>query len=70
MPDCDYIYENYIDISFNAGFSQFAALLNALERHWPVVFVDKFTITRSRQDNLERPVTMNLTVFVKKKQET
>jgi len=45
-------------------------LLNTIERHWPVVFVEKFSISRSKQDDSEHPVTMNLTVFVKKKQET
>jgi len=70
IPNCSQICESQFDISFTADFNKFANLLNAIERNWPVVFVDKFAISRSTQDDLEHPVTMNLTVFVKKKQET
>ena len=70
IPNCNHICESHIDINFTADFNKFATLLNALERHWPVVFVDKFAITRSTQNDLNHPVIMNLTVFVKKKQET
>ena len=66
IPDCKYISESCIDISFNAGFNQFAAFLNALERHRPVIFVDKFTITRSDQHGSGHQVDMSLVVFVKK----
>ncbi len=69
-PDYNYISENHIDVSFTAGFNQFAALLNALERHRPVVFVDKFIITRSKQDNSARQVNMNLAVFIRKRQDS
>jgi len=62
-----YIFESSIDISFlTAGFNQFAALLNALERHQPVIFVDRFVITRSDKDSSSRQVKMNLAVFVRK----
>ncbi|MGA1980453.1 MAG: GspMb/PilO family protein [Sedimentisphaerales bacterium] len=62
-----YISESHIDISFSTmDFSQFAALLNALERHRPVIFVDKFAITRSDKGSSEHQVNMNLAVFVRK----
>jgi Tfp pilus assembly protein PilO len=70
IPNCDYIYENHIDISFSAGFNQFATFLNALERHQPVIFVDTFTITRSEEENRGHKVNMDLTVFVKKREES
>lgn len=66
-PDYNYICENHIDVSFTAGFNQFAALLNALERYRPVVFVDKFIITRPKHDHLARQVNMDLAVFVRKR---
>jgi len=69
IPNCSQICESQFDISFTADFNKFATLLNAIERNQPVVFVDKFAISRSTRDDLEHPVTMNLTVFVKKKQE-
>ena len=66
VPDCEHLFENHIDISFTAGFNQFATVLNALERHRPVVFVDGFKIIRSEQDDSGHKVNMNLAVFVKK----
>ncbi|MFZ0033527.1 MAG: GspMb/PilO family protein [Sedimentisphaerales bacterium] len=66
-----HISESHIDISFlAASFNQFAALLNTLERHQPVIFVDQFTITRSDKDNSEHQVKMDLAVFVRKKQDS
>jgi Tfp pilus assembly protein PilO len=66
IAGCNFIAQNQILISFTAGFNQFAAFLNALERHRPVVFVDKFTITRSEQDVSASQVSMELSVFVRK----
>jgi hypothetical protein len=66
-----HLSESYIDISFSAvDFNQFAALLNALERHQPVIFVNKFAITRSKKGESEHQVKMNLAVFVRKIQDT
>ena len=70
IPNCNYICENHVEISFNADFNQFAALLNALERHQPVVFVDRFTITRSDRDDSGHEVDMKLAVFVRKRQDS
>jgi hypothetical protein len=67
-PDYEYISENHIDVRFTAGFNQFAALLNALERHRPVVFVDRFVIARPKQPGSGNEVSMNLAVFVRKRQ--
>ncbi len=68
IPECKYICENHIVISFIGGFNQFATFLNALERHRPVLFVDKFTITRSEQDHSDCQVSLNVAAFVKKPQ--
>ena len=69
IPDCSYICENQIEISFTGGFNQFATFLNALERHRPVLFIDKFMITRSGQEGSGYQVDMNVAVFVRKPQE-
>jgi Tfp pilus assembly protein PilO len=69
IPECKYICENHIVISFIGGFNQFATFLNALERHRPVLFVDKFTITRSGQDDSDFQVSLNVAAFVKKQQD-
>ncbi len=64
-----YVYVNNYDVSFTSGFVQFATLLNALERHRPVIFIDKFRIVRSEKNNSEHQVDMNLAVFVRKRKE-
>ncbi len=69
MPDCNSISENHIDISFIAGFNQFATVVNALERHQPVLFVNEFTISRSNKDDSTYQVTLDVAAFVKKQQE-
>lgn len=70
MANCNYICENRIDVSFIGNFNQFATFLNSLERHRPVVFVDKFTIIRSDRDDSGHKVSMDLAVFVRKRQES
>lgn len=67
IPDCEYIGENHIDISFSGQFNQFVVFLNELERHRPVIFVDEFTVTRSRhQAKTEHRASLSVAVFVKK----
>lgn len=62
-----YVSESLINISFSTvDFNQFAALLNALERHRPVIFVDRFAITRSDKGSSEHRVKMNLAFFIRK----
>jgi hypothetical protein len=69
VPNCQYICENRINVSFKADFNKFTAFLNAAERHRPVIFVDKFTITHAdQQGNSACQVNMALSVFVKKQQ--
>jgi Tfp pilus assembly protein PilO len=68
IPNCEYIYENQFNINFNSGFNQFAAFLNALERHQPVLFVDQFKIDQSRKVDSGYQVTLNVSFFVKKPQ--
>ena len=58
--------ENQIDLSFTAGFNQFARFMSALERHQPAIFVDKFSISRSGRNDGQHQVSINLAVFVRK----
>jgi len=69
-PKGKHLSENHFGISFTGDFNQFATFLNALERHRPVVFVDKFKITRSRQEDSDHKVNMDLVVLVKKQQDS
>jgi hypothetical protein len=67
IPNCDYICESEINIGFTARFNQFAVFLNTLERHRPVIFVDEFTVTRSRnKEDFQHRSSLNVAVFVKK----
>jgi hypothetical protein len=61
-----YVYGQFIEVSFNATFSEFAKFLNKLERNKSVIFVDSFSITRAKGDNLKHKVDMCLAVLVKK----
>jgi hypothetical protein len=63
------INERHIDISFNAGFNQFAAFLNALERHQPVLFVNQFKLIISGQGKQAYRVNMDVAALVKKNQQ-
>lgn len=64
IQGCEYVSKKYIYISFNASFNKFAAFLNALERRQPVIFVETFAITRSRDDSMGHGVDMKLAVLV------
>lgn len=64
IPNCKYILEGRLDINFNAEFNQFATLLNDLERHRPVLFIDTFSINRSGQEDVGYQVKLDVAVFV------
>ncbi len=63
------ISESRINISFTAGFSQFAAFLNALERHHPVLFVNEFKLMQSNQNESAYQVDMDVAALIKKQQD-
>jgi hypothetical protein len=62
------LQENKMEISFTSDFLQFANFINTLERHQPVVFVDRFKIQRGDQGGPSNKVDMSLSFFVRKKQ--
>ena len=66
--DAHHISENLFDISFNAGFHQFAIFVNTLERHRPVLFIDEFKITRSTKKDSVYQATLDVAAFVRKQQ--
>jgi hypothetical protein len=68
IEKCNHISENQISVSFSGTFKQFLGILNLLERHRPVVFVDRFSVVRSELTN-DNEVSMELTVFVSKRPE-
>ena len=60
------IKENRFDVSLTSGFTEFAALLSAMERHEPALFVDNFSINRAAVMGEGHDAKMSLTVLVKK----
>ncbi len=63
------ISERHIDVSFTTGFNQFAAFLNAIERHQPVLFVNQLTLIRSNQGKSSYQIKMDVAALVKKQKE-
>lgn len=56
----------HVDLSFVAGFRSFAAFLNALERHRPIILVETFAISRPAEENAQPQASMELAVLVEK----
>ena len=67
--ETNHISENLIDINFTAGFRQFATFVNALERHRPVLLVDKFKIERSTKDESLYQASLDVATLVRKQQD-
>lgn len=67
-PVCDRIMEKRIGIGFASPFHEFATLLNALERHRPIVFVESFAIGRSPLPSSDPQARMELAVLVERPQ--
>jgi len=63
-----YVDENAVGITFVADFSQFASLLNKIERHRPVLFVERFCISTPERSGSKPEVSMDLVYLVKKPQ--
>jgi hypothetical protein len=70
LPKCSHITESQISINFSSGFNQFLAMLNALERHRPVVFVEDFAVSRPQAGQQNNVITMNLAVLITKRPES
>lgn len=64
IPQCNYLERAQISISYNAAFNQFARLLNAMERHDPVIFIDSFRLTGPTRQGENPTVAMDLQVFI------
>jgi Tfp pilus assembly protein PilO len=64
LPMCKALGADFMYVSFKGNFNQFARFVNELERHKPIIFVDKFTISHSDQGSFDSEITMVLAVFV------
>lgn len=66
IANCEHIFGKQLSVNFTSSFNQFAAFLNALEMNQPVVFIDTFSIARSREGTSDQQVDMTLAVLVSK----
>jgi Tfp pilus assembly protein PilO len=58
------VREKPIEVSFRATFPQFAAFVNAVERHRPILFVETFAIRRPGERSADAQVSMELTALM------
>ena len=65
IPNCYNIGTASMEVDFAGSFTKFAKFINRLERYKPVVFIDKFTITRPNREGLEPRSKLFLSVFVR-----
>jgi hypothetical protein len=65
-PRCERIQERRVNLTFAARFRRFAAFLNTLERHHPVIFVESFAISRPPEKEAEPQASMELAVLVER----
>ncbi|MEN6387185.1 MAG: hypothetical protein ABFD79_18555 [Phycisphaerales bacterium] len=63
-----FVNEKQLKVNFKSDFNKFAAFLNAVERHRPVVVVNEFSISNTEHDPSSSQVSLILSVYVKKKQ--
>ncbi|TFG50124.1 MAG: hypothetical protein E4H40_01825 [Candidatus Brocadiia bacterium] len=64
IPGCQSLGRVSCRITFTGSFNQFAKIINILEQHKPIVFVDKFEIAKSLKGN-DHKVDMIWTIFVR-----
>ena len=69
VSDPNYISENYMNISFVAEFNQFAAFINTIERHQPVLFVNEFKVIPSNKDKTSYQVSLGIAALVKRQED-
>jgi hypothetical protein len=66
QPSFERMGEKRATLNFTGGFRRFAAFLNTLERHRPVVFVEAFSISRPVEKDAEPQASMELAVLVER----
>ena len=64
--DLERLTTKRVDLSFAARFPRFAAFLNTLERHRPVLFVETFAITRPVGQQSEPRASIEVALLMEK----
>ena len=63
------IKENRINVTFESDFAAFARFVNTLERQRPIVFVDRFTVSKQQDEDARLKASMELAVFAMKERD-
>jgi len=66
LSDQTRVGEKRVSMNFHSAFPRFAAFLNALERHHPVLFVESFSINRPMDGSSEPQVEMEMAALVER----
>ncbi len=64
MAGLENILEGSMRMNFSGDYNNFIKLVNNLERYQPVVFVDRFDISRIRKNSASSNMNITLTFFV------
>jgi len=67
IPNCSSIGMNRIDVSWQGTYPQFVRMVNALERHQPVILIDQFTLSGGETNVKSSRVKMALAMLVEKR---
>jgi len=65
IPNCEHLGQIFFRMEFTASFNLFAQVINTLERHKPIVFVNKFSIAQSSRNNNAHKVGLTLSIFTR-----
>ncbi|MBN1764862.1 MAG: hypothetical protein JW860_06360 [Sedimentisphaerales bacterium] len=65
FPNCSQVGEIPFEFNFTCDFPLFVEIINLLERHKPIVFVDQFEIIRSPDNNKGHKVKISLSLFTR-----
>lgn len=69
IQNCGYIGYTLIDLEFKSSFDNFARFINTLERHEPVIFIDLFSMARTRDRPKKSIAKLSLSIFVQSPQD-
>lgn len=64
--NCEYIGRAETTVVFKSSFNKLAALINVLERHQPVIFIEQFSILQTTKGDSKHRVNLILSVLVRK----
>ena len=65
IGNCYRIGSMNVSLNFNSTFNEFARFINILERHKPVIFIEKFSVEQPSGNETELQINMIFSTFVR-----